>query len=433
MTREALTRRYAIHQAMHWMITGITIPVLVLFFQSRGLNLQDIGLVMAVWVGSTAVLEVPLGGIADRYGRKTIYLLSLIINILGCCVLLYASGIGPLLVAACFLGASRAIYSGTLDAWFYDSFQLCPAHDPENSRGMLTFHSAQAYVYVSVTVGLAAGSVFGGWLPDYMVTSGLEMASVYDANIVVVIMANILLFAITTWLIIEPGVFNEQVNHETSALANTMNIRASVALIRKAFTHDIVRRLLQTTLVYGAVLSSVETFWQPYLLGLMQDSSDNNVAVNNITVFGVIAGLYFLMSALSSLCSIRLLALMGGSHKTLLFATRLLSGIALTALANTSDILFFSVLYLLFFFFFTLGNSSQSVLFNDNTETRHRSTMLSVSSLMVTCGAVCASLLFGVVSERYGISLSWMICGGGLAVSSVLFVFIPEQREVVTG
>ncbi|TDR74994.1 MFS transporter [Photobacterium lutimaris] len=426
MTREALTRRYAIHQAMHWMITGISIPILVLLFQSRGLSLQDIGFVMAVWVGSTALLEVPLGGVADRYGRKTTYLLSLLVNIMGCCVLFYAAGLGPLLVAALFLGASRAIYSGTLDAWFYDSFQLCLVADSDNLGRTLTFHKAQAWVNISVTVGLAAGSVFGGWLPDYMASSGVEIASIYDANIAVVIAANIVLLAITLRLINEAG------DQGHSVQAEFMCFRTSFGVITKAFSHAVIRRLMQTTIVYGAVLSSVETFWQPYLLGVMQHSAGTNVGVDNITAFGVIAGLYFFMSSLSSLCSIRLLTFVGGSHKTLLFATRLFSGAVLIMMANSSDTMSFSALYLLFFFCFTLGNSSQSVLINDNTEARHRSTMLSVSSLMVTSGAVCASLLFGVVSEHYGISLSWVMCGVGLMASSVLFVFMPEQRELAT-
>ena len=425
MTRETLTRRYAIHQFIHWTIVGITIPVLVLLFQSRGLNLQEVGLVMAVWVGSTAVLEVPFGGIADKYGRKVTYLGSLIVNILGCGALFYASELVGLLVAAVMLGASRAIYSGTLDAWFFDSFQRCPQHK-------LTFHSAQAYVNISVTVGLAVGALFGGWLPDYLVSSSVmantsvEMASAYDANIAVVIVANIVLFVITHQLINEVRGFDKYSSDQAA------NLVISAQVIRKAFTHHVIKRLMQTTLVYGAVLSSVETFWQPYLMALMQ-STANNAGVSNITVFGVIAGLYFLMSALSSLLSIRLLTYCQGSHKTLLLATRVLAGLTLMAMAKSGEPLVFALLYLTFFFFFTLGNSSQSVLINENTEAEHRSTMLSVSSLTVTGGAVLASLLFGVVSERYGISLSWMMCGGGLVVSSLLFVLIPERQEITTG
>ncbi|WP_041394319.1 hypothetical protein [Photobacterium profundum] len=52
---------------------------------------------MAVWVGSTAALEIPLGG-------------------------------------------ARAIYSGTLDAWFYERFH--------KTEGELTYHQAISKINV---------------------------------------------------------------------------------------------------------------------------------------------------------------------------------------------------------------------------------------------------------------------------------------------
>ena len=421
MKRKALVWRYAIHQFIHWTIVGITIPVLVLLFQARGLNLQDIGLVMAVWVGSTAVLEVPLGGVADRYGRKATYLCSLVVNILGCFALLYVTELVGLLLSAFMLGASRAIYSGTLDAWFYDAFQQCRQQCRQHK---LTFHTAQSYVNISVTIGLALGSLLGGWLPDYVVSTGAQWASIYDFNIVVVIVANSLLIAVTAVLIREK-------RKQNKVTVKATHFSASVQVLSQAFSHDVIKRLMQTTIVYGAVLSAVETFWQPYLMAIMQMST-HGPEISSITLFGILAGLYFLMSALSSLCAIRLLALCNGSHKALMLITRILAGAALIAMANSSETWAFSGFYLVFFFLFTLGNSSQSVLLNEHTESQYRSTMLSVSSLVVTCGAVVASLLFGFISEHYGISLSWLICGGALIVSSAWFVLIPDNRSAVT-
>ncbi|AJR09219.1 hypothetical protein H744_2c2563 [Photobacterium gaetbulicola Gung47] len=421
MTREVLVWRYAIQQFIHWTIVGITIPVLILLFQARGFNLQDIGLVMAVWVGSTAVLEVPLGGVADRYGRKATYLGSLIVNILGCFALLYVTELVEMLFSAFMLGASRAIYSGTLDAWFYDAFQQCRQQCRQRK---LTFHTAQSYVNMSVTIGLALGSLLGGWLPDYVVSTGAQWASIYDLNLVVVIVANTFLIAVTAVLIRD----NKEQNKAVDVKAT--NLSVSVQVLSEAFTHDVIKRLMQTTIVYGAVLSAVETFWQPYLMAIIQTTT-SGPNESSITLFGILAGLYFLMSALSSLFSIRLLAFCNGSHKTLMLATRILAGLVLIAMANSDETLSFTLSYLAFFFFFTLGNSSQSVLTHENTQPQHRSTMLSVSSLVVTCGAVVASLLFGFISEHYGISLSWLICGGALVVSSAWFVLIPDNHSAV--
>ncbi len=57
--------------------------------------------------------------------------------------------------------------------------------------------------------------------------------------------------------------------------------------------------------------------------------------------------------------------------------------------------------------------------------------MLSVSSCIVTSGAVVASLLLGYISEQYGITINWVMCGVLLITTSVLFVFIQEKKEAV--
>src|SRR5947209_10628499 len=46
------------------------VPIWVVFLQRKGLSLTEIGLLEAgAWI-LTAVLEVPTGAIADRWGRK---------------------------------------------------------------------------------------------------------------------------------------------------------------------------------------------------------------------------------------------------------------------------------------------------------------------------------------------------------------------------
>jgi len=56
--------------------------------------------------------------------------------------------------------------------------------------------------------------------------------------------------------------------------------------------------------------------------------------------------------------------------------------------------------------------------------------MLSISSVMITCGGVFASLMFGYLAEYYGISMSRTITGVLLIVSSALYVLNPEKQEL---
>lgn len=416
MSQKGLTRRFGIQQCLHWTIVGIMIPVLILIFQSRGLSLMDIGIVMAVWIGSTALLEIPLGGVADTYGRRKTYLFSLLVNILGCIVLYFADGLPLILLAAMLLGTAKAVYSGTLDAWFYDNFRRQPGHQ--------SFHSAIATINVFVTLGLAVGSLLGGWLPDFttrsfLPSSTLSGLNMYDLNIALVVIASLVLMLITLALIHEEDqpVPSSENQYQTDAF------QTSLQAIKTAFRHVVLRRLMQTTLVFGMVLSGIENYWQPYLAELIHGTD------YGVIFFGLLSALYFLMSAGSSILSVRLVRHLKGSHKILMLSTRVAAGIAFIALANTSQPISFTLCYLLFFFLFTAGNNSERVLLHEHTETRIRSTMLSISSFMITCGGVLASLFFGLISDHYGISVSWTIGGLLLVASSALFLFMPERLE----
>ncbi|GLQ76405.1 hypothetical protein GCM10007932_57680 [Vibrio penaeicida] len=350
-----------------------------------------------------------MGGLADKYGKRRTYLVSLFTNMVGCIVLLVSYDFSFLLMSSFILGASRALYSGTLDALFYDSFQ--------HQAGDGTFHSALAKVNVMITFGLAIGSLIGGVLPDVISGLGASFSSVYDLNILTVIIGNVLLLAGTIWVI--PN--QKQLTRIDPSIA-VSSAQSNLQTIKSAFTHCVIKRLMQTTLVLGMVLSAAENHWQPYLARIIEDTG------YGITMFGVVSSLYFLMSAVASLGSITLLTWFNGSHRMLMLVTRCMAGVLFFLLAHTTSFLGFLVCYLGFFFLFTLGHNSESVLLNDNTSEEVRSTILSVSSFVVTIGGVVSSLVFGFISEHYGIPLSWQLSGILLVVSSFVLLFIPRSN-----
>ncbi|EGU50885.1 major facilitator superfamily transporter [Vibrio nigripulchritudo ATCC 27043] len=415
MDKKQLTTRFGIQQALHWFVTGITIPILTLMFQVKGLDLFDIGIVMAIWIGTTACLEVPLGGVADAYGRKRTYFASLVVSVVGVSLLLIADNIWLISLAAFFLGSGRAIYSGTLDAWFYDAYQ--------SAQGKDQYHGHLAQVQVFVTLGLAAGSLTGGYLPQI---SNLFIASSnnpFSVNLVVVIALTILLFGITAMLLNMGS--NNQPKEELESAANVLTL--SLKTLKHCFQTPVIFRVIQGTVVLGMALSVVENHWQPFLRIVMD--SENTTYI----LFGVISALYFLMEALASLASVRVAKWLRGSHLSVLFYSRMAAGIALVFLAQSQNTLMFALGYLGFFFLFTLGCNSENILLNENTESSMRSSMLSVSSLAVTLGGMATSLGFGLLSHRYGIQVSFICCGILLIVTSFVYVLkLNHQPQTVT-
>lgn len=407
MSQQQLISCYAAQQAFHWFITGVLIPVLILIFQSRGLSLTEIGLVMALWIGTTSLLEIPLGSASDRFGRRRTYLLSLLLSILGTLVLLGASTFYFVLVSAVLLGAARAVYSGTLDAWFYDAFQL--------AQGRFSYHDALARINLMVTIGLATGALVGGGLPDLAQSHVGWFHSKYDLNLLLMVVAMALLFIVTLRLIPCDKITSAQLSTSSPSTLTSTCVEA----LRAAFSHAVLKRVMQTTLVFGMVLSSVENLWQPYLANIMAERSSSTA------IFGLISALYFLMAAAASWWSVRLLRWFDGSHRMLLLFSRLTAGLVLLLLATATQIVSFTVAYLVFFFLFTLGENSQMVLTNASTQREFRSTMLSISSFVVTAGGVMSSLGLGWVADHYGIATSWYIAGAVLAGSSLLFTQVP--------
>ena len=48
----------------------VSMPIIVLFFQSHGLSLTEIMLLQSAYSLSLALFEIPSGYIADSFGRK---------------------------------------------------------------------------------------------------------------------------------------------------------------------------------------------------------------------------------------------------------------------------------------------------------------------------------------------------------------------------
>ncbi|MDN3685140.1 hypothetical protein QW180_22415 [Vibrio sinaloensis] len=76
-----------------------------------------------------------------------------------------------------------------------------------------------------------------------------------------------------------------------------------------------------------------------------------------------------------------------------------------------------------------MAKNSQTVLIQDNTPSRYRSTMLSLSSLTVTAGGMMASLLLGYVAQHHGIAVSWTGVAIVLILSSLLFARLPRHQK----
>ncbi len=353
---------YIINQVVHWFIVGITLPIMVLYMTSKGLDLFQVGMTLSVYSATIIVLELPTGGLSDSLGRKKVYMCSLVVSIFSGSVLLFATGLPMFLVGFLLYGVARALSSGSMDAWFVDEFAL------RNPGGNLQKALATANVFIPM--GIGAGSLLGGVLP--MLTSGLtesvDWMSPYSANILLMVTL-LALQLVTTSVLVQERALKGQGTASSG-------LKAFPAVLSDAMVFGVKDRFTLVMMISSAFLGfgllSVELLWQPRTLELMEDPTQT-------WIFGVLAAGYFFASSVGNMLASRFSDILGEDRLRSLTWMRALGGIVLMVLSWQAGLLAFALLYLLLYMFFGLATSPHAAVFNARIPKQRRSTLMSLN------------------------------------------------------
>ena len=398
---------------MHWFIVGIFIPVNALLVVEKGLDLFQLGVVLAFYSGATLLLELPTGGLADSFGRKKVYLLSLTAQILAVVFLLLAGGFLTVAFSFLFLGVARALSSGSIEAWFVDEFKRM---EPEAD-----LQPVLARVGIFIPAGLGLGSLVGGVLP---MTLGEFTARVgnfgrYGSNLLVMALMVGVHFLLTFLLVSEP----EHPDRQGSLWVGFRKFPQVVSTsVQYGVKNSVVLLLLLTALAWGLGVSGVELFWQPQLKTILGSDSQT-------WVFGLLAAGYFFAASLGNVLSLPLCRLLKSNYPLVLFINRLLMGVFLFVLSLQFGISGFVVFYLVFFLFNGAAESPFLTIFNAQVPGRTRSTLLSFGSLVLQLGGMGGSLFLGYLARAFSITLAWIVGAGILSASSLLYLLLPRAER----
>jgi len=160
--------RFLVFSALLYFI--LWVPIWVVFLQRRGVSLSQIGLLEAgAWL-LAAVLEVPTGAIADRWGRKAAIALGAALYS-AAMFLILTDVLSPLfLVGYAFWNSSMAFVGGADAAFLYDSLR---------ADGRAADAAKQSGRYLAVqqaSQGVAA--LLGAWLATIDITLCFTIAGV---------------------------------------------------------------------------------------------------------------------------------------------------------------------------------------------------------------------------------------------------------------
>jgi MFS family permease len=384
-----LVRRLLTHYALIGFGQGLLLCVLTLFMIEKGLSLWQVGVAFGAFGLTAVILELPLGATADLRGRIRVYRWSLLVSVVALVIAITVSHFVWILLAMCLMGFSRALESGSVSAWEIEQIR----HHGMADKTATLIGQFQA----TNALGIALGALCGGYIPQLMAGT-LPWLTPATNNLVIVLALTLIHILLLPWLFKEGDVI------VASEERPTLKSQITVA-VQHGLKHRAIRPLLLAGFLFGMVLSNLEAYWQPFVKTLAPDQKYD--------IFGWIATGYFFSAAAGPAVFSMLIERIKVAPETMI--TIIFAAVApvLYALGSSQTLWSFALLYFLFMGVMACVNIPVTVLLNDHTEDRIRSTMQSVMSLVLQGGGACAAFALAPVIQHWGIGTIWH----GLAVA----------------
>lgn len=166
-----------------WMFLVI-IPVIVPFFKDKGLSMEQVYILQAVFGIGVTVLEVPSGYFSDLFGRKKTLMISGVFHGLGFTIFAFAESFSALAVAELILAVGLSFFSGTDQAMLYDSVESISEAEPRSALlGKRVFYGLTGETLASLLGGAlvlislhtpAIVNAVTSWLPFFIACTLIE-------------------------------------------------------------------------------------------------------------------------------------------------------------------------------------------------------------------------------------------------------------------
>ncbi|AVX05594.1 hypothetical protein MXMO3_03088 [Maritalea myrionectae] len=396
-------RVFQVHQFLDRFAMGLTVAVVALALTDRGMDLFQISLLFGVYSLTTVAMELPFGGLADNIGRKPVFLAAVIASLISLALFLSSSNFSVLALSFAFIGFGRALRSGTLDAWFVETFKTAAPN--------VDVQPALANAQWANAIGLAVGAIVGGFLPDALGGMGLRYGiSAYDVSYTAsfVVMVGVLVYTIFA-IAEEPRPLNPKAVKQ--GFANVPRVITEASLL--ALKHPTLSMLLAALALFLMATNPVEVIWPTYAKPMLDEGYAN-------TAIGVLTASYFFSIAFGASLSPHISRMFKRRHAvTLAILFACLAAVQI-ALAMQGGIVGFIGVFVVYSTILGASETPASSILHSCVEDRQRSTMLSLRSLIQQLGAAFGLVLAGAVAEMYSTPIAWIVGAAFLLIAMVL-------------
>ena len=410
-----ITRQFIVLRSVHGLADGMLLPVKILMLNARGLTIAEVGLAMAAFSLTIALLELPTGGFADAWGRRRVLGLAGVLNLVGIVIFGFLAAPLLLVVGLILTGVARSLSSGPIEAWFIERAKDTDG-DVDLSHGLGLGSSGE-------NIGLAAGALVGGALPlifGALPSNGTEpLLSLTPTFAVAAVIVAVELLAIVVLV---------------RDRRSTGSLRAAVALVPETVGSGLqvaggdraLRSILMRLFLAGVTLAAFDIFVPIRLveLGLSAGGA--------ATLFGVLVTINAAGAAFTASLASRLKA---RSDTPLGIAGLLSAGSGVFGLLAALPAVAGVVIG-----FVGLRITSGPIMpiagseMHTHIEDRMRTTVISTLSLVAMMGAVLGSVALTQLPDRFGTTIPLLIgavaaMAGGLSLFSARFAWPREEPD----
>ncbi len=138
---------------------SLVMPIIVLFYQDHGLDLQDIFILKSIFSVVAVTLEIPSGYLADTWGRKKCLVLGSILFFAGYLCYAFTDTFAAFIFAEVLLGIGLTLVNGTDSALLYDTAEYYKQEDK--------YLLYEGRVTMIGNFAEAAAGIIGGFLAAY--------------------------------------------------------------------------------------------------------------------------------------------------------------------------------------------------------------------------------------------------------------------------
>lgn len=214
-------------------------PIIVLFYQSNGLSLQEVMTIQAVYSLAVAVFEIPSGYFSDRLGRRNSLLIGTVLITIHFAVFSCSYGMLGFMLGAVAGGIGGSFISGTDSALLYDTLYTLKREKE--------YLKLEGRTYAVSTFSEAMAAILGGWLA-------------YKYGLRIPIYAQVAIAStgiLVAWSLVEPP--SPKVNQQTTW-------KDILKIIKYAFVETkLLRWFIFIGAWIGAATHLLAWFTQPYL------------------------------------------------------------------------------------------------------------------------------------------------------------------------